>query len=166
MSLIVHAANRARSLLVVLEKAVAAGSLLLLLLIMLVQLVARSFFEAGFSDLDVLARNLVLFITLMGAALVTESGRHIKIDILSNLMKERHKRLLVQPLLLISTAVCASFAWYAARFWIDEWTYAPDNEHLSLYLALILPVGFTVLFLHFLFKFIAGFEYVSPASRS
>ncbi len=110
----------------------------------------RNFFELGFSDIDVISRHLVLFITFMGAALASEGNKHIKIDCISAAMTSALRERLKLPLVIISSFICAIFFWYAFQFWLDEKQYAPDNEQLALYMALILPVGFLVLSLHFL----------------
>ncbi len=140
---------RTRLGLIQLEKILAGLSLLLLLIIALSQVVLRNFFELGFADLDVIARHLVLFVTFMGAALASEGNKHIKIDCVSSAIKPRFRDRLKKPLIAISSIVCAIFFWYALQFWIDESQYAPDNEQLALYMALILPLGFLTLSLHF-----------------
>ncbi len=69
--------------LITFEKIIAASSLLLLLVLAVIQIIARNFFDTGFSHMEVLTRHLILFIIFMGAALVSEQNRHIKIDILT-----------------------------------------------------------------------------------
>lgn len=140
---------RARIGLIQIEKFFAAASLLLLLLLALSQVIMRNLFDLGFSDIDVIARHLVLFITFMGAALASEGNLHIKIDCVSSAITETSRQKLKKPLLAISSTVSAIFFWYALQFWLDEQHYAPDNEQLALYLALILPAGFLILSLHF-----------------
>lgn len=139
-----------RSKLVFLEKCIAGISLLILLALALGQVILRNVFEMGFSELDVIARHLVLFITFMGAALVSESNQHIKIDCLNTVIKRSLKQRLKRPLLLLSSMISGVFFYYALQFWLDEKTYAPANEQLALYLALIIPFGFFTLCLHFL----------------
>ena len=144
--------------LIVVEKITAASSLLLLLLISITQITARNFFDTGFAELEIISRHLVLFIMFMGAALVSEQNGHIKIDILSTFLNNKRKEKLVRPLLILSSIVCGLLAWYSASFWIDEWDYAPDYERWSVYMALILPVGFTILSFHLLLLSITGFK--------
>ncbi|VAW60737.1 hypothetical protein MNBD_GAMMA09-1499 [hydrothermal vent metagenome] len=131
------------------EKITAGLSLLLLLVLALSQVIMRNIFEIGFSEIDVIARHLVLFITFMGAALATESNQHIKIDCLNSVITPSFQSIIKQPLLFISSAISGVFCWYACQFWLDEQLYAPDNEQLALYLALIIPLGFFILSLHF-----------------
>jgi len=47
------------------EKLIAASSLLLLLILAIFQFFARNFFDLGYSQLDMIARHLILFIILM-----------------------------------------------------------------------------------------------------
>jgi len=136
--------------LVATEKFIAAFSLLLLLILSLSQIILRNVFELGFSEIDVIARHLVLFITFMGAALACETSQHIKMDFINSLLNPSFKQRIKTPLLLISASICSLFFWYALQFWLDEKTYAPDNEQLALYMALIIPIGFFTLSLHLL----------------
>lgn len=145
--------------LILFEKIVAASSLLLLLLFAIIQIIARNLFEVGFSHMDVVSRHLILFIIFMGAALVSEQNRHIKIDILVPFLSLEQQEKLIRPLLLLCSVICAIFAWYSIGFWLDEWQYAPSNERWSVYLALILPIGFFILSLHLLLLTITGFEH-------
>lgn len=136
--------------LIFIEKLLAGSSLLLLLGLSLAQVLLRNIFEFGFSDMDVISRHLVLFITFMGAALASEGNQHIKIDCVTTIISERLKQNLKRPLLIASAMICGIFFYYAIQFWISEYEYAPDNEQLALYLSLILPFGFFTLSLHFL----------------
>ncbi len=141
---------RLKRALVQLETVVASGSLLLLLLLMLIQIIARNVFETGFPLLDVISRHLVLFVIFFGAGLVTEQGQHIRIDVLASLLSPQHRKMLARPLLGLCALLCAAMAWYAGLFWLGEWQYAPSNERWAAVMAAVIPVGFTVLTLHFL----------------
>jgi TRAP-type C4-dicarboxylate transport system permease small subunit len=55
--------------------------------------------------------------------------------------------------------VCAFFSWYSTQFWLDEWHYAPAREQWIVLFALILPLGFSVLFLHLLLLTVTDFEH-------
>jgi len=145
--------------LITFEKIIAASSLLLLLVLAIIQIIARNFFDSGFSHMDVLTRHLILFIIFMGAALVSEQNRHIKIDILTAFLSTEQQEKLIRPLLLLCAVISTVFAWYSVSFWLDEWQYAPANERWSVYLALILPIGFFILALHLFLLTITGFEH-------
>lgn len=139
-----------KAALVTIEKSLAASCLLALLILSLSQVIMRNLFEIGFADIDTIARHLVLFVTFMGAAIASEGNQHIKIDCITSAINDTKKQKLKVPLLFISSFVCSIFFWYALQFWLDEKSYAQENEHLALYLALILPFGFFTLSLHFL----------------
>ncbi len=139
-----------------LEAVVAASSLMLLLLLSLTQIIARNVFETGFPLLEVVSRHLVLFVIFFGAGLVTEQSRHIKIDVLAHLLSPRQQAMLLRPILALSAILCAALAWYSGLFWLDEWQYAPVNERLAAVMAIIIPIGFSVLALHFLLLSLPG----------
>ncbi len=141
------------------EKIVAASSLLILLILAVIQIIARNFFDTGFAQMDIITRHLILFIIFMGAALVSEQNRHIKIDILIPFLNEQQQEKIIRPLLLLCAIICAIFAWHAVTFWLDEWQYAMPNERWSVYLALILPIGFSILSLHLFLLALTGFEH-------
>ncbi len=146
MSTYIH---KLKKKLIVIEKMIATTSLLLLLILVIIQIILRNVFELGFSNIDIISRHLVLFVTFMGAALAAENSQHIKIDVINSFLKQSTKEKLKRPLLLISATVTALFFYYALQFWLDEKLYAPQNEQLALYLALIIPCGFFILSLHF-----------------
>mgnify|MGYP000388964316 CR=1 FL=1 len=152
------AALRIKHALIAIEKLLAATSLILLLALIVIQLIARNFFDHGFPLLDIVSRHLVLFILFMGAALVSEQNNHIKIDLLPNLLSPQNKKKLALPILILSVCVCLIFFWYASAFWLDEFNYAPKNERIAVYLALALPSGFLILGLHFFLLSITGFN--------
>ncbi len=148
--------------LIQMEKFIAATSLLLLLILSLSQVILRNVFELGFSDIDVISRHLVLFITFMGAALACENSQHIKMDFINSLLDPALKQKLKQPLSIVSGVICSISLWYALQFWLDEYRYAPANEQLALYLALVVPLGFFTLSLHF---FLSSFTLKLPKSN-
>lgn len=153
-----------KQIILFIEKYLAASSLLLLLTFTLTQIIARNFFQTGFPNLEIISRHLVLFIAFSGAALISETNRHIKIDILSTFLSPHNNKLLHTPLLLISSMTCAIFAYYALVFWLDELSYSSPRDMWIAYLAFILPFGFSLLSLHFLLLVITGFSVDEGAS--
>lgn len=146
--------------LILFEKVMAASCLILLLSLAIFQLIARNFFDAGFAQMEIVTRHLILFIIFMGAALISEQNRHIKIDVLTHFLSVKRQEQLVRPLIFLSSIVSGIFAWYSIGFWQEELTYAPTNERLAAYLAFILPAGFSILSLHLLLLTITGFEHL------
>ena len=157
--------SRLKRALVRLETIVASGSLLLLLMLMLIQIIARNIFETGFPLLDIISRHLVLFVIFFGAGLVTEQGRHIRIDVLASLLSPQQRKILTRPLLGLCALLCAALAWYAVQFWLGEWQYAPGNERWATVMAAVIPVGFAVLALHFLLLGLVGADSESATAQ-
>jgi len=145
-----NALKQFRHYLIALEKILVAISLLLLLALTLIQVVARNFFETGFPSLDIISRHLVLYIAFLGAALITEDQKHIKIDFLVHFISDKQKQMLIRPLSIMAAVICGVFTWHALRFWLDEWQYASGQETWIAMMAIILPVGFAVITLHFI----------------
>ena len=65
-------------------------------------------------------------------------------------LSDRFRNALRPPLYLFSSLLCAVFAWAAWRFWYDDWQYIAEYERWSSVLALVTPLGFLLLALHFL----------------
>lgn len=143
--------QKIRLQLIALEKALVASSLLLLLMFALIQVIARNFFATGFAPLEVISRHLVLYVAFFGAALITEEQNHIKIDFLTHFITPKQKDMLVRPLGLLAAFICGIFTWYAGIFWLQEWQYTADQDRWITLLALILPLGFALLAVHFIF---------------
>lgn len=139
-----------RHALIRMEKIIAGSALLLLLALVFGQVLARNLFETSIPVADILSRYLVLYITFFGATLAIESQRHIKLDVVAVFMKPANIRLLKPPLYLIGAILCAVLAWAASRFWYDDWQYIAEHERWSSVLALVTPLGFLLLALHFL----------------
>lgn len=150
-------ASGLKQALVQIETFAALFSLSTLLILILIQLVARNFFDYGFPVLDIIARHLVLFILFMGAALASENNKHIKIDILNTLLNDQQRNIITPILLGLTAVICFIFSWYSAAFWLDELEFSPANEKTSLYLSIILPLGFIILGIHFLLLSITGY---------
>ncbi len=145
-----------RELLIQLETWLAAGSLLLLLLLALLQILTRNFFDAGIAAADTLTRYLVLYVTFFGAALAVERNRHIKIDVCCSFLSPATLARLYRPLRVLAALVCALLADAAVRYWIDEWLYAPEHERWLVLVGLVIPVGFCLLTLQFIFAALFG----------
>lgn len=142
--------------LMALEKILVVSSLFLLLVFSLVQIIARNFFETGFPALEVISRHLVLYIAFLGAALITEDQKHIKIDFLTHFFNQHQKDMMLRPLAIFAAMVCSVFAWHATRFWLDEWHFSSSQDSWIALLALILPVGFGLIALHFVLLAVTG----------
>lgn len=99
-------------------------------------------------------RLLVLWVTFLGASLLTRDNRHIKIDLASTLVPARFRPAVELLLSLASMAICGVMFFVSLQYLSMERTFGG-----TLFLSLpswigqiILPVGFGLLIFRFLTK--------------
>lgn len=148
--------TRCQTVLVRAEEWLAVLSLVLLLGASLAQIVARNLLHSGFALADPLGRHLVLYIAFLGAALATAQDRHIKIDIAGYLLTPPARVRLYRPFCLLAALACAVFFSAAVRFFHAAWQAAAPNERWVMAMAIILPVGYLLLVMHFLLQAAVG----------
>jgi TRAP-type C4-dicarboxylate transport system permease small subunit len=151
-----------QGLLLRIERWVGGTCLLLLLVLALVQIVARNFFSIGLPTADTLTRYLVLYVTFFGAILAIHGQRHISLDVLNVWLGQRWRDRLHRPLHFIGALVTALLCQAAWAYWQDEWTHVSEQDRWMTLLALILPVGFGLLSLHFLLAGLIGKPAAEP----
>ena len=137
------------------ESAVAVAGLVLLLGLSLTEIGARNFFHTAVPGADVLDRHLVLWLGLFGAVLAVRE-RHIKIDAIAVWLPEAWRRRLERPIFIFSAVVCGALFWAAARFWREEWHYAPAADKWITALGMIVPLSFLLLSVHYVLRFLIG----------
>ncbi len=130
------------------EGLVAGMSLVAILLLSLIEIGARNFLHTGIPNASILIQYLVLWFSFFGAVLAVQ-GRHIKIDIATLLISETWRKKLERPIYFFSALVCAMLFWAAARFWQSEWLAASHEDQQVTAMAIIFPVCFCLLSLHF-----------------
>jgi C4-dicarboxylate transporter DctQ subunit len=100
------------------------------------------------------ARLLVLWLTFLGASLVTGEGKHIKIDLLSSLLPRKSLPFRELVLSIVSALICALLL-------VASWDYVTlemsFGGHLFLKIPtwvgqLILPAGFSMILFRFLLR--------------
>lgn len=148
--------TRCQTAFVRVEEWLAVFSVLLLLGASLTQIVARNLFHSGFPLADPLTRHLVLYIAFLGAALAVTQDRHIKIDIAGYWLTPHARARLYRPFCLLAALVCAVFFSAAVRFFHEAWQAAAPNERWVMAMAVILPVGYLLLVMHFLLQAMVG----------
>ena len=148
--------SRTRVLLTRMEEWLAAVSILLLIGLSLTQIVARNVFDAGFPAMDKLARQLVLYVAFLGAALAVTLDRHIRVDIAAHWLSPRWRARLYRPFCLVSALVCALFLDAAIRFLQQTWLFAPAHERWWVLPGVIIPAGYLLLLVHFLLESVIG----------
>ena len=139
-----------------LERWIGGLSLLFLLLLALAQVVSRNVFSIGLPVADTLTRYLVLYVTFFGAILALHGQRHISLDVLCVWLGQCWRDRLYRPLHFFGALVTALLCQAAWAYWWDEWTYVSDAERWMALLALVMPVGFGLLSLHFLLAGLIG----------
>jgi TRAP-type C4-dicarboxylate transport system permease small subunit len=148
--------ERLQRLVMRLETLLVCVSLLLLLALTLGQILARNFLETGIPHADTIARLLLLYVTFFGAALATAHDRHIKVDVIAHWLSPVWRNRLFRPVQFLGMVVSCLLAVAAWRFWQDEWQFAAQSDRWHVLVNLILPTGFGLLTLHFLFALLLG----------
>jgi len=92
----------------------------LMILIAFSQIVLRNLFDTGLAWGDPLVRNLVLWVSFIGATLATKEGKHINIDMVSQWMPPRGKILVEAITGLFSSVICALLTFAALKFIKNE----------------------------------------------
>lgn len=94
--------------------------LLAMVVIITSQVVLRNFFESGIYWADIAARNMVLWVALLGAMLATRSRQHVAIDVLVRFIPRRARN----TVRIVLDAMASSVAFLLARaslaFVLDE----------------------------------------------
>jgi TRAP-type C4-dicarboxylate transport system permease small subunit len=91
-----------------------------MILIAFLQIVLRNLFSTGLAWGDMLVRNLVLWISFIGAALATKEGKHINIDVVSHWMPPLGKDLIEFLIHLFSSFICGLLTFAALKFIKNE----------------------------------------------
>ena len=134
------------------------GLLVFFLAVMLVlaflQVMLRNLFSFGFLWADLLLRHLVLWTGFLGAALATSQGRHISIDAFTRFLPERVKHATSILTNLFATTVCyflltASLAFLKSEMQSGSLVYGNIPVWWG---EAMIPVGFTLLAVHFLVR--------------
>lgn len=132
------------------------GILVLLLMTMIgvaaSQVVLRNFFDAGLYWGDSLVRVTVLWVALVGAMVASRDDSHIRIDLLSRLIKPENQTWLVRSIRLFSCVVLGLFTWGSGQFVYYEYV---DNaiafgDVPAWMCEVIMPIGGGVMTLRYL----------------
>ena len=91
-----------------------------MLLIAFLQIILRNVFTTGLTWGDPLVRNLVLWISFIGAALATREGKHIQIDLVSRWTQPLARRIVETLTRGFSFFICCWLTWASIKFIINE----------------------------------------------
>lgn len=115
-----------------------------ILLFAMLQIILRNFFDAGLIWNDSLLRILVLWLALAGAIVATREGKQISIDVLSQYIPDRYKKVIKNVNLIFTVIVCFIVSYFSFQFVRSEFLsgqYAFAKVPIWLTEAII-PVGF------------------------
>jgi TRAP-type C4-dicarboxylate transport system permease small subunit len=148
--------HRLERILTGIESAIAVAGLAGMTALVLMQVIARNFFDTGYPFADVLLRYLVLLVSFSGAILATTANRHIRIDIAVAWLPPGWGVRCTYGAYIIAAAVCAAYTWAASRFWWSQWEFAQPNDKWAAGMGAIIPIGFALLTLHFLLRLVSS----------
>ncbi|MEC7969193.1 MAG: TRAP transporter small permease [Pseudomonadota bacterium] len=96
------------------------GILVLLLMTMIgvaaSQVILRNFFDAGLYWGDSLVRVTVLWVALVGAMVASRDDSHIRIDLLSRMVKPEHEHCVLRLTRLFTCLMLVLFTWGSGQF--------------------------------------------------
>ena len=118
------------------------------------QVVLRNLFSTGIEWVEIFLRHDVLWLGFLGGALATGNQRHIKIDAVSHLISKRSKAILHVITNLFAASICILLTQASIKF------VGSEIEMKSIvfdgipawYVELIIPVGFALHVIHFIFR--------------
>lgn len=136
-----------------LETALMSVALLALLFVSAINVILRShFFNSGITWAPDVSQHLVLWITLFGASLATQEGRHLNIDALQKVFPKRVLPLVQILVTCFCIFICVLLTIYSYDYLMIEKKY--DTMILLLKLPvwkaiIIMPIGFTMITFRF-----------------
>ncbi len=146
-------------------------SLLLSTMILLscLQIFLRQFFDSGLPWADPLLRHLVVWGGLLGAVLAVSQGKHISLDILSNLLPGHTKKFVSIASQLFSSIVCGFLTYASLLFLQNEMEFGggPFLTIPSWGWNLIFPLAFAAMSLRYAVAIVTSmFQLDSQQSKS
>jgi len=136
------------------ETAIVITLLSLMIIVGFTQVILRNFFETGLLWADPFLRYAVLWLAFVGASLATREDRHINIDILTRLLSPKLKKLNSIIINIFALGVCLILFKTSIDFIKLEIQF-PSEVFLGIknwMLELIIPIGFGLMNLRFLFR--------------
>jgi C4-dicarboxylate transporter, DctQ subunit len=98
------------------EDSILVGLLLLMILLAVAQIFLRNFLGIGILWSDILIRNLVLWVGLIGAMAASRKGDHIKIDLISRYLKTKSRWIISGITDFFTAVVCLIVVFYSLKF--------------------------------------------------
>lgn len=129
-----------------------------LMIMAFVQVLLRDIFSAGILWADVLLRNVVLWIALLGASVATRERKHIAIDVVSRFFSLRKRYIIEIVVSAFSVFVCHLLASAA-------WTFVCDEQAAGSVLILDIPTWCFLVIIPFAFYAIAFRFFIRALKR-
>ncbi len=134
------------------------AALVSMLMMALVQIILRNFFDAGLLWAESAMRILVLWVAMLGAMVATRESNHIAIDLVTRFLPDHLKKFAILVSYVFSAVICGLVAYYSLEiigYEYEDQTLAFANVPTWLCMSII-PFGFSVMALRFVFHGIAG----------
>ncbi|NNE64281.1 MAG: TRAP transporter small permease [Gammaproteobacteria bacterium] len=135
-----------------LEDGLLVALLSLLILLASTQILMRNFLDTGIVWIDPLLRMLVLWLSLIGAAVAAREQKHIQIDVLTRLLNPGLFRVVQTLVNLFCAGVCLTIAWSGVT-WIK---FDYEDQIISFLgipawiVEVIIPVSFAIIGIRFI----------------
>jgi C4-dicarboxylate transporter DctQ subunit len=136
-----------------------------MVLLSFLQVLMRNFFDTGILWGDIFLRHLVLWVGFIGASLATREEKHINIDLLTRLIPKKivpFAKIVIDVTSVIICLVLVKAGWEFVSMEIGANTTLFQNVP-SWYFEIIIPVGFALIALRFVFKIIE--QIISMSSK-
>ncbi len=123
-----------------------------------VQIVLRKVFSGGFLWADTFLRHLVLWVAFLGAGAAVAQNKHFGADLGERLFTGRARLVTQLVVQVLTVGVCAFLARAAGLFIAEDFRFAPTHIRLGAlelpgtFYEIILPIGFWLLFVHYIIK--------------
>jgi TRAP-type C4-dicarboxylate transport system permease small subunit len=139
-----------------LENGVIASLVIFLVVFSLVQIILRNFFSTGFIWGDSLLRQIVLWVSLLGAARAAAENKHIQIDLLPKLLPAAPARVLGIVSNLFAMVV-SGILLYASIIFVENEMLSGTmafSDFPNWWLETAFPLSFALMTMRFGFQFI------------
>lgn len=125
----------------------------------LLQIFMRNFFQSGISGGDDLIRHLVLWVAFFGAGIATRSKSHVRIDVLTHLVKGRLSEYKDIVINLFSSVVCIILMIASFQFVFIEYQSQGHSQFFNLpvwTMEIVMPLGYLIIAFRFAHNCVSG----------
>jgi C4-dicarboxylate transporter, DctQ subunit len=135
--------------------------LALMVVMVLMQIAMRNLFQSGIPGGEDFIRHMVLWIAFIGAGVATRSKSHVRIDVLTHLVKGNTRKYLDGVVDLFACVVCVILMAASCQF---VWIEFQSQDHSAFFnlpvwaLQTVMPLGYGVIAIRFAHNGIAGFR--------